>query len=580
MLMKKFVLTAAAALASFLVSGAPETTKVLHIVTTGDVHGSFFARPYTGTRTKTSLMSVKHYVDSLRQAVGEENVLLLDAGDVLQGDNAAFYFNTLAAEPHIYPRLAAAMGYDAVAVGNHDIEAGHQVYDRVARELQEQGIPFLAANALKPDGTPYFTPCTIVEKAGLKVAVLGYTNANISNWLAPEKWEGITFLPIGDLVQSQVDAIRKAADPDVVVVLAHTGTGVGSDASAESEGETVFDSLRGVQLFVCAHDHRPCVDKREGRALVNGGARAGYVTHSTVTVTARGRRRVGTPQVDAETVRLDKNAVDKDLEERFRPEFEAVKAFTVQPVCRIQSPLETRRAFCGMSDYLNLIHTVQLSVPEAQISFAAPLTYNGRVAAGELVYNDLFTIYPFENQLYMVLMQGSEVVRYLEESYDAWIQDGADHVLRIVNAPDPRTGALRWSFVGRTYNFDSAGGLRYTVDVTRPKGSRVKVESLADGTEFNPDVWYNVMMTSYRVSGGGGLLQKATLQSKEEIEERVMEKYPEIRDIIYDYLQKHPVLEPSAIYNPRVVGSWEFVPSELAAPAIGRDMDLLFPPRH
>ncbi len=112
----------------------------LHIITTGDVHGSFFSRSYVGDNPRNSLMSVKAYADSLRAAVGPDNVLLLDAGDCLQGDNASYYFNYVATDaPHIYPRIAAYMGYDVCTVGNHDIEAGHAVYDRVRCGTGGQG---------------------------------------------------------------------------------------------------------------------------------------------------------------------------------------------------------------------------------------------------------------------------------------------------------------------------------------------------------------------------------------------------------------------------------------------------------
>ena len=133
--------------------------RKLYVVTTGDVHGSWFDRAYVeGQGLRTSLMSVKSYVDSLRKAVGEENVLLLDAGDCLQGDNAAYYFNYEdTSVPHLFPRIVAYMGYDAVIVGNHDIETGHKVYDRVNAELAASGIPWLGGNAVRnDDGEPYF----------------------------------------------------------------------------------------------------------------------------------------------------------------------------------------------------------------------------------------------------------------------------------------------------------------------------------------------------------------------------------------------------------------------------------------
>ena len=158
-------------LSALLISCAPvfaqSAGNELHIVTTGDVHGSYFARPYVqGGKSKTSLMSVKHYVDSLRAAVGEENVVLLDAGDVLQGDNASYYFNYVATdEPHVWPRIAAYMGYDACTMGNHDVEAGHPVYDRVRKQLEGFGIPWLAGNAIGADGKPFFPDHVLLQSA-------------------------------------------------------------------------------------------------------------------------------------------------------------------------------------------------------------------------------------------------------------------------------------------------------------------------------------------------------------------------------------------------------------------------------
>ncbi|MCR5244784.1 MAG: bifunctional metallophosphatase/5'-nucleotidase, partial [Bacteroidales bacterium] len=147
-------------LAAFFASacGPREGEHTLTILTTDDVHGAWFDSTYVGEGTKPSLFAVKYVIDSVRNADGPENVLLLDAGDCLQGDNATYYYNFVdTLSPHPFPRLMAYMGYDAVVVGNHDIEAGHKVYDRVARDLGAEGIPFLAGNVVREDdGSLYF----------------------------------------------------------------------------------------------------------------------------------------------------------------------------------------------------------------------------------------------------------------------------------------------------------------------------------------------------------------------------------------------------------------------------------------
>ena len=263
----------------------------------------------------------------------------------------------------------------------------------------------------------------------------------------------------------------------------------------------------------------------------------------------------------------------------FRPEYEAVKAFTLTEVGELMTDLSTRDAYRGMSDYLNLIHTLSLSCSPAQISFAAPLTFNGYIEAGTLVYNDLFTIYPYENQLFVVEMTGREIKDYLEYSYDLWIntvRSADERLLKISDNPDPRTGQKHWSFVNRSYNFDSAGGLIYDVDVTKPFGSRVIIRSLADGGAFDEDGKYNVAMTSYRASGGGGIMSKGAGVDTDRIDDRVVEYYPEIREILYDYLMKNGKIDPAVTGDRAVVGEWHFIPESIAEKALDRDMALLF----
>ncbi len=546
----------------------------LHIVTTGDVHGSWFDEPYVeGQSNKTSLMSVHAWVDSLRDAVGEKNVLLLDAGDCLQGDNAPYYYNYVdTTGEHPFVQFVSYMKYDAVAVGNHDIETGHPVYDRVAAQLAARGIPFLGANAVRTDnGEPYFPPYKVFRRAGLKVAVLGLTNPNMKAWLSEPVWRGIDFKSLIPCAQEWVDRIRAKERPDVMVVLTHSGVGDGDGQMLESQGKDLLQTLQGVDLLVCSHDHRPDVASKDGLWMMDGGARAGNVGHAVVEVAPDKSR-----QVRAESVRMDKNKVDEAMKEHFRPVFEQVRAFTLQPVGTLAMELRTRDAYRGMCDYLNLIHTVQLSIPDVQLSFAAPLTFDGTVKAGEVIFNDMFTVYPYENQLYVVKLKGSEIKDYLEFSYDRWIQTPGKHVLRISDEPDPRTGAKRWSFEGRTYNFDSAAGLVYTVDVTRPAGSRVQIKSLADGSAFDPEAWYRVAMTSYRASGGGEHLSAGAGLSKEESESRIVERHPEIRELIYQYFKQHGTVDAALIGDRAVIGEWHFVPEKVVDPMIREDLGLIF----
>ena len=572
-------LAACALLALSCGRGPKDGEYTLTVLSTNDVHGTWFDSTYVDSRTRPSLLAINHYVDSVRAADGAENVLLIDAGDCLQGDNAPYYFNYVdTITPHLFPRLMSYMKYDAVAVGNHDIETGHPVYDRVAADLKKCGVDFLAANAIRNDnGKPYFKPYKVVKRGGLKVAILGYTNANMKAWLQEEIWSGMHFEPIVKVIQQDVDRIRAKERPDVMVVVMHSGTGDGDGSMLESEGLDAFHLVKGVDWVLASHDHRPYVEATDSCGFLNSGSHARNVAEGRMHLTVKGRKIVSkTYEVGLIPVKAE--MADPVMREQFQADYDAVKAFTLKEVGVLNTDLWTRDAYRGMSDYMNLIHTLSLGCKPADVSFAAPLTFNGRVASGILKYNDLFTIYPYENQLFVVKMTGDEIKRYLEASYDKWINTvgkADDTLLKIQNQDDPRTQSQRWSFVNRSYNFDSAAGINYTVDVTRPVGERIAISGMADGSAFDPLREYNVAMTSYRASGGGGLMKEVGIDT-DRIDERVVARYPEIRNILYDYLMENGSIDPEVIGLPTVIGQWKFVPEKLVEPAMERDMNRLF----
>ena len=574
-----FIVLACLGLATSLVSCSRPKDGVYEfkLLTTNDVHGQYFDSTYVGNSTRTSLTSVSWYIDSIRTAVGRENVILVDAGDCLQGDNAAWYFNyadTLS--PHLYSRMAEYMGYDAVVVGNHDIETGHPVYDRIRREMK---VPFLAANAISTaTGKSYFQSYTLLKRNGVRILIAGFTNPNIKSWLSESLWEGMRFESLLPFVQNEVDSLRTKLRPDVVIVAVHSGTGQADGQILESQGLDLFKSLSGVDFVVCSHDHRSVVHWSDSICLINAGSHARNIGEGTISLEFK-NGKVVSRHLDASLLTVDKSKVDTAMRSLFRPDYEAVKEFTLRKVGNLEMDLHTRESYRGMCDYMNLIHTVCLTGSDARISFAAPLTFNGKVKAGELTYNDLFTIYPYENQLFVINMTGREIKDYLEYSYEGWIntvKGKGEHILKIEDKADPRTSSKRWSFVNRSYNFDSAAGLVYEVDVTKPFGQRVKIISLADGSAFREEDNFKVALTSYRASGGGSLLHLGAGIDTDNIDERVVERYPEIRELLYAFLQKYGTISEELISNPSIIGHWSFVPSALAARQLDSDMALVF----
>ena len=118
------------------------------IVETSDVHGNYF--PYDFINAKPgegSLSRISTFVKQLRQKKGNHRVLLVDNGDILQGQPSAYYYNYVdTTEAHLCARMLNDMGYLCATLGNHDVETGHAVYDKW---MDECGFAVLGANVYK-----------------------------------------------------------------------------------------------------------------------------------------------------------------------------------------------------------------------------------------------------------------------------------------------------------------------------------------------------------------------------------------------------------------------------------------------
>lgn len=550
-------------------------THTFEVYATNDLHGRFFDSLYVSTnRYQThqySLASVSTTIKEARNNIGNENVILLDIGDHLQGDNAVYYSNFVdTTSQHIFSRVMNYLKYDATVVGNHDIEPGPAVYNKVVKELN---MPYLAANAIyTKTGEPYFEPYTILDKGGVKIAVIGMTNPNIPNWLAPHLWEGIEFQEIMASMEHWVEYVREKEQPHFVIAAIHAGLGDEESDSMENPARYVASNVKGIDLMLAAHDHKVNAEKvMSGDKeiwVLEGGSRAAALSKASVELIVKDGKVIAT-NVEGETISMAGVKPDAEYMTHFREEFLKVKEFTNREVGTLSNTISSRDAYFGTSAYIDMIHTLQLNATGADISFVAPLSFNAVIEKGVLNYQNLLDIYPFENQLNVIELTGQEVKDYLEYSYANWVNENAvenGHLLNI--SKDEKRN--RWSFNHPSFNFDSAAGIIYEVDITKANGERVSILSMADGINFDMDATYRVALTSYRASGGGYLLEEGAGIPKEQIAERIVELYADIREILYDQIQADGTLKAEKLNH------WKFVPENVVARLAKKDYGLLF----
>lgn len=550
-----------------MVGAAHSNAQTIRIIYTTDTHGSIF--PYnfvTGEDAQHSLAQAVTYIEEARNS--SDNVILLDAGDMLQGTPAVYYYNNVDTAHNIIPRIYNHLKYDAVCIGNHDIETGHAVYDKVVGEMN---MPVLGANVInKATGKPYFQPYTVVERAGKRIAILGITTPYVPHWLPEYYWSGMEFTDMIESAKYWMDYIQKNEKPDAVVGLFHSGYDYthsyqkAEDKCNENASVLVGEQVDGFDLILIGHDHKvynTTVKSPSGRnvPICDAGTAARYIGDATMEF-SKGSK---SPVVSSKLVAMTNEGVSKSFSQQFLPQMLAIKAYAKKVVGQLDEDLISSDCLFGSAKFVNLIHATMLKHSGAQISLAAPLLVDMDIPKGDVTVGNMFTLYKFENMLSVVRLTGEEIIKFLEYSYDEWIMNPVEkgHLIKVNN---------RGRIINRVYNFDSAVGIKYTVNPFKPLGSRVEVISMQDGTPFSKEQEYTVAMSSYRYNGGGEHLTKGLGFSKEQIAERTVKNVlSDLRGMIMQDIVDMGGKITIPDYN-----NWKFVPEDKVKEYIEKDKAL------
>ena len=543
-------------------------TVTLRIVETSDVHGAFFPYNFTERRDMSGTMArVSSYLKRQRKEMGNR-LILLENGDILQGQPTCYYTNFVATDkPNIAAEVVNYLKYDAQTFGNHDVEVGHKVYDKWIKELD---CPTLGANIINTEtGKPYVDPYLIIEREGVRVAILGMLTPAIPNWLHQNLWTGMRFDEMVSCAKRWVKILREQEKADVVIGLFHSGWdgGIVTDEYDEDATQKVAEQVEGLDVIFFGHDHRERNTTVKNVLCLDPSCNAQKVAVATIQVS--GGKVISKK---GELVDVTKEPLDEDFMRHFQPRIDEVKAFVERKIGLFNDNMLSRDAFFGPAAFVDLIHQLQLEHTGADVSFTAPLTFNSEIKAGPVYQSDMFKLYRFENGIYVVRMTGKEIRNFLEMSYDQWVNTMTspdDHIMLL--APKVAGDNQRENFKNFTFNFDSAAGIDYVVDVTKPNGQKVHILQLSNGQPFDENAWYRVAMNSYRGNGGGELLVRGAGIPLDSIPQRI--EYQSERDQRHYLTEK---IEREGSITPKALNNWRFIPEAWALPAIERDRKLIF----
>ncbi|MFJ8532488.1 bifunctional metallophosphatase/5'-nucleotidase [Streptomyces sp. NPDC093591] len=557
---------APAAQAAETVKGSrPAKRYSLTVMGTTDLHGNIFNWDYfkdaeysDAKGNAKGLARVSTLVSQVREEKGRRNTLLIDAGDTIQGTPLTYYYAKVdpitAPGGPVHPMAAAmnAIGYDAVALGNHEFNYGIETL----RKFEDQcDFPLLGANALdaktlKPAFPPYF-----IKKfcpPGLppvKVAVLGLTNPGIAIWDKAYVEGKMVFPGLEEQAAKWVPKLRSMG-ADVVVVSAHSGSSGTSSYGdqlpyIENSAALVAQQVPGIDAILVGHAHTEIAEllvtnEKTGKTVVLSEPLC-YAQRLTLfdfeLVFAKGRWTVESVKA---TVRDSKTvADDPKITKLLKDDHDIVVEYVNQVVGTATEKLTTVEARYKDAPIIDLITKVQEDVAKAAlagteyaslpvISQGSPFSRTSEIPAGEVTIRDLSSLYVYDNTLVAKLMTGAQIKAYLEYSAEYFVQTAPDvavDVEKLTNAggrPD--------------YNYDYVSGLSYEIDIAQAAGSRIRNLSY-NGAALDDAQRFVFAVNNYRANGGGAFPHVASAQE-------LWSESTEIRTRIAEWVTAKGVLDP------------------------------------
>lgn len=500
--MKRLVYVVLLSVFAFASCSKPEEGELTILLTT-DVHG--LVLPYNFLSKKPAEVSqanVHAYVDQLRQK--GENVILLDAGDMAEGQPSTYYYNNVAnKDEHIVGRTANYMGYDALGIGENDIQFGEKIYKNRMPKWFES--PIVCANAIDiRTGKPMFQPYAIVKRGGFKVAVIGLTSPNMRDWLTPIAYEHIHFEELDEAAAKWIAEVKANEKPDLIIGLFHIKS---------STVKELLSKVSGFDLVMCGQDHVGFCDyvkDASGKeiAVVQPLPRCEEVGQAKLHLK---KRADDTYDIKSTIERVPMNTVkpNEAYSTTFNSEIARINNYLDEPLGTFTCDLIPQDGLVGPSVIVNAIHEMQLWISGAEVSLTNFLATIDNVPAGQFTMRNLFNVYKFENQIWTMRMTGEEIHQFLEHAY------GLQY--NTMTGPDDHLIAYELDSLGNIimsdfgpelktvqYNYSCAAGIRYTVDVSKPAGERVEIIGMSNGQTFDPEAEYRVAMNDHQAVGGGG----------------------------------------------------------------------------
>ena len=248
---------------------------------------------------------------------------------------------------------------------------------------------------------------------------MGLTTPAVPNWLPEKLWSGIRFEDMIETAEKWVEIIEEKEKPDLLIGLFHSGVDYTyNDESEDTEknenaSQLVAEQVSGFDVVFVGHDHTgwsyKVINEDEDSVLILGPlSRARTVAVANIqmvfdSVSGKWRKKSSAGEI----IETKDYRPDDHFMSRYLLNLNIVKNYVSKPLGKFSKTISSRESIFGPSEFVDLIHTIQLEITGADISFTSPLTFNSTLDSGWIYIKDIFKIYHYENYLYTMAIVGT-----------------------------------------------------------------------------------------------------------------------------------------------------------------------------
>ncbi|WP_412064866.1 bifunctional 2',3'-cyclic-nucleotide 2'-phosphodiesterase/3'-nucleotidase [Rhizobium sp. SYY.PMSO] len=578
----------------------------LRLMETTDIHVNVFPYDYYADKPNDTmgLTRTATIIDNIRAEA--TNSLLIDNGDVLQGnpmgDYMAYQHGMKDGDVHPVIKAMNTLGYSVGTLGNHEFNYG---LDFMFKVLAGANFPFVCANLTKgqlaSDPTKddlFFKPYLILEKtikdgAGnespIKIGFIGFVPPQIMLWDIKNLEGKAQTRDIVEAAKAWVP-VMKAEGADIVIALSHSGIDGSGPADKMENASLYVAAVDGIDAVFTGHQHLvfpgpktwdgikdadPVKGTLHGKPAVMAGFWGSHLGLIDLLLEKDGKSwKIVDFTSEARPIyhRDDKKKViadvadKKEVAEAAKAEHEATLAYVRTPVGKTSAPLYSYFALVADDPSVQIVSQAQTwyikdMLKETQykdlpvLSAAAPFKCGGRngadyytdVPAGNIAIKNVADLYLYPNTVQAVVINGAQVKNWLEMSAAMFnqVQPGAKDA-DLINNSFP------------SYNFDVIDGVTYQIDVSQPRrfgddgkvlnADANRIQNLQfNGKPIDPAQKFLVVSNNYRAGGGGNFPEIGA--------DKVVYQAPDTnRDVIVRYVHDQGTINPTAD------GNWTFKP--------------------